>query len=258
MRPQASRARTSDTFVVNQASSFTVTTGGYPAPTVTITTESGQTGVAGVSFSNGTLSGTPTATGTYTIGFQASNGIVRPATQTFTLIVGQAPSITSASSHTFQSGNFSSISFSANGYPSPSWSESGPLSGTVSLASNGTLSGTPTASGTFPITVTASNGVLPDATQDFTLYVDGPPSISMPPSETPIVGDSVTYTITTGGYPSGIACITQSGGTLPPACRSARGRATVQTLSPVRRRRPASSRQVSRRRTPTEARRRSR
>ena len=30
-------------------------------------------------------------------------------------------------------------------------------------------------------------------------------------SETPIVGVSVTYTITTGGYPSGIACIRQSG-----------------------------------------------
>ena len=219
----------SKTFVVNQVSSFTVTTGGYPVPTITITTDSGQTGVPGVSFSNGVLSGTPTATGTYTIGFQASNS-VSTATQTFTLVVGQAPTITSASSFTFTVGNSGTFSFQANGYPSPTWSETGPLTGTVSLASNGLLSGTPTASGVYPITVTASNGVTPDATQDFTLYVDGPPSISVPSSETPIVGVPGTYTISTGGYPSGGACIHQSG-TLPPGLSfsqpSCNGTATV-------------------------------
>ena len=244
-------------FVVNQASSFTVTTGGYPHPSITINGGSGLP--SGITFTDngngtGTLSGTASTTDSYSLDFLASNGIGTAASQTFSLVVGQAPSITNASSFTFTEGTSGSFPFTASGYPSPTWSTTDPLPNGVSLASSGTLSGTATTSGEFPITVTASNGFSPNATQDFKLYVDGPPTISVPPTETPIVGVSVTYTITTGGYPSGIACIRQSGHFLP-AFRSTRPLVTGRPPSPVLRLKRVRGRRTSTRLTPTEARR---
>jgi hypothetical protein len=41
----------------------------------------------------------------------------------------------------------------------------------VNLSSAGVLSGTSSAAGTYPITITAANGVLPNVTQSFTLTV---------------------------------------------------------------------------------------
>ena len=60
----------------------------------------------------------------------------------------------------------------ATGNPAPTFTETGAPSG-VTLTTGGLLSGTPTATGTFTITITAANGVTPDATQSFTLTVLG-------------------------------------------------------------------------------------
>ncbi len=70
------------------------------------------------------------------------------------------------------------------GNPAAGLSETGALPGGVTLADNGdgtaTLSGTPAAGtgGAYPITITATNGVGPDATQAFTLTVDQAPAIT--------------------------------------------------------------------------------
>ena len=64
------------------------------------------------------------------------------------------------------------------GYPVAALSETGALPSGVTFVDNGngtaTLSGTPAAGtgGIYPITITATNGVTPDATQTFTLTVD--------------------------------------------------------------------------------------
>jgi hypothetical protein len=58
------------------------------------------------------------------------------------------------------------------GSPKPTLGESGPLPAGVTFnTATGVLSGTPSVSGTFPITFTASNGVGSPATQSFTLTV---------------------------------------------------------------------------------------
>ncbi|MCS6863428.1 MAG: hypothetical protein NZT92_24240, partial [Abditibacteriales bacterium] len=72
------------TFTVGQPGSFTVTTTGYPAPTLSLS----GTLPSGVTFTpnaNGTatISGTPTAGGTFTVTITASNGVTPNATQTF-------------------------------------------------------------------------------------------------------------------------------------------------------------------------------
>jgi hypothetical protein len=106
------------------------------------------------------------AGGTTTAGYESGNGYVD-----ITYTPATAPAITSASSTTFTGGEASSFTFSATGNPAPSFSESGTLPKGVTLATSGVLSGTPEEEGSFPIVVTAANGVSPDATQDFTLTV---------------------------------------------------------------------------------------
>jgi hypothetical protein len=67
------------------------------------------------------------------------------------------------------------FSVTATGFPAPSVSVSGSLpTGVTFNTTTDVLSGTPTTTGTFPITFTAQNGVSPNATQSFTLTVIAP------------------------------------------------------------------------------------
>ena len=85
-----------------------------------------------------------------------------------------APAITSASSATFAQATSGSFAVTATGTPTPTITESGALPGGVTFNA-GILSGTPTTSGSFPITFTMSNGVSPNAVQSFVLTVTPPP-----------------------------------------------------------------------------------
>ena len=172
--PPAITSGNTTTFVVGTAGSFTVTTTGFPTPTVA---ESG-TLPNGVTFDTSTnkLSGTPAAGsgGTYPITFTATNAAGSTPAQTFTLTVNQAPAITSANSTTFTKGTAGTFTVTATGYPSPTINlTSGSLPAGVSYAAGmGNLAGTPTVFGTFPLTFTASNGVGSNATQNFSLVVN--------------------------------------------------------------------------------------
>jgi glucose/arabinose dehydrogenase len=67
-------------------------------------------------------------------------------------------------------------SFTATGSPAPAFGvTAGSLPPGLSLSSSGLLSGAPSNPGTYNITVTASNGVAPAATQSFSIKVNGPP-----------------------------------------------------------------------------------
>ena len=177
------------TFIVGSAGNFTITTTGFPNSALT------RTGAlpSGVTFTdNGdgtaSLSGTPVAGtgGTYPITFTASNGVGANATQNFTLTVNEAPAITSLNHATFITGTAGTFSITSTGFPASGLSKTGSLPNNVTFTDNGngtaTLSGTATVSGVFPITITASNGVSPDATQNFTLTVNpaGPIFIDVP------------------------------------------------------------------------------
>jgi hypothetical protein len=63
----------------------------------------------------------------------------------------------------------------------------------VTLTSAGVLSGTPTASGSFPITITSLNGVSPNATQVFTLTVSPPAGFQISTSSLPPATLNVAY-----------------------------------------------------------------
>ncbi len=197
------------TFYVGALNSFTVTTTGFPAPTLG---ESGAT-PTGVGFntSTGLLSGTAAAgtAGTYAITFTAHNGVGPDITQSFTLTVVQAsnaPSINSVSNATFVTGFAGTFTLTATGSPTPTFSETGALpSGVLFDTTTGILSGTPASGtgGSYPITFTAANGVGTNATQSFTLTVDSVPAISTAPqNQTVSVGLPATFMVAaTGSVP---------------------------------------------------------
>ncbi|MFZ3266792.1 MAG: protease pro-enzyme activation domain-containing protein, partial [Terriglobales bacterium] len=89
-QPPAITSANNTTFTVGAAGSFTVSTTGIPVASIS------ETGAlpAGVTFidngdGTGTLSGTPAATGGFSISFTAQNGVGSPATQSFTLTIGK-------------------------------------------------------------------------------------------------------------------------------------------------------------------------
>jgi hypothetical protein len=200
----------STTFTVNTLGTFSVTATGFPTPSIN---ESGAlpTGVTFVDNGNGTgtLAGTPTTIGNYSITFTPSNGVGSPAAQTFTLTVGQAPAITSANSTTFTVGAAGTLTVTTTGFPKPSLSDGGAtLPSGVTFVDNGdgtaTLGGTPGAGtgGTYSFTMTASNGVGSNATQSFTLTVNTAPVITSANSTTFTVGTPGSFTVTTTGTPT--------------------------------------------------------
>ena len=99
-----------------------------------------------------------------------------------TLYVDQAPAITSAAKATFLTGVVGqTFKITTKGYPAATISSSALPSGlllTDNQNGTATISGTPTVSGGFAITITATNGVGKAATQTLTLTLAVPPTIT--------------------------------------------------------------------------------
>ena len=93
--------------------------------------------------------------------------------------VNQVPAITSANNVTFNVGTPGTFTVTTTGFPTPTLGAAGTLPSVITFVDNGngtaTLSGTPaagTAAGSpYALTITAANGVTPNATQSFTLTV---------------------------------------------------------------------------------------
>ncbi len=124
---------------------------------------------------------------------------------TVVLTVTGRPQIISSASTTFLVGQSNSFVVQARATPVATFTATG-LPGWAALdAVSGVLSGTPpsTAAAPFTITVTASNGVPPDAVQIFTLHVQaiaGAPEITVQPANrTTGVGGEATFSITATG-----------------------------------------------------------
>ncbi len=206
-------------FLVGSAGSFTVTTSGTPAPSLT-KTGALPNGVTFTDNGNGTatLSGTPAAStgGSYPITITAHNGIGSDATQSFTLTVNQAAAITSANNAAFAESTPGTLTVTVTGFPLPTLSETGALpTGVTFNAGTGVLSGTPAAGtgGAYPITFTAHNGVGSDALQSFTLTVDQAAAITSTGSASFTFGVAGSFSVTTTGKPAPALSET---GTLPP------------------------------------------
>ncbi len=194
----------STTFVVGSPNTYSVTRTGFPLATSSL---DGSL-PAGLSFSAaaGTISGTPQAgtAGTYPVTIGATNGVGSAASLAVTLQVNEAPSITSGNATTFTAGSPGTFTVTASGTPAPTFSATGLPSGVTLNASSGVLSGTPAGGtgGVHAVTLEATNGVAPVASQSFTLTVNEAPGISGATAKTFVVGASDNYTPSASGFPA--------------------------------------------------------
>jgi len=133
---------------------------------------------------------------------------------------GTPPGITSSPSSRFIVGARSTFAVIATGSPKPTITESGKLPTGVSFA-GGVLSGIPAAgtAATYPITITASNGIEPNAAQKFTLTVL---SIAITTSSLPAGKVGAKYSTTlkaVGGNPPYTWSLATGSKPLPPGLK---------------------------------------
>lgn len=199
------------------ASSFVVTTTGYPAPALTATGAL-PTGVTFLDNGNGTatISGTPTGQAKdYPITVTATNGVGSPAQQTLTYAMNAAPAFTSAATATFTTQTPGSFRVTTSGRPVSTIVRSGSLPNGLTFTDNGdgtaTIAGTPTLGtggrGTINLTATNSQGTT---TQTLTLTVLQQPAFTSGSVVTTRVGTAFSVPITTSGYPAPTITLTGS------------------------------------------------
>jgi hypothetical protein len=202
------------TFVVGTAGNFPVATS-FSLPSPLQLTEAGALpgGVAFIDNHIGTamLAGNPTGGGgVFPFTITASNGVSPDGTQNFTLTVDQSPAITSSDSTTFTAGTSGSFTVTATGYPAPTYTLSRAPVWLSIDNTTGVMTGTPANLGagpfSFNFTITASNGIKPSATQNFTLKValtvDQSPAITSSDSTTFTVGTAGSFAVTATGDPA--------------------------------------------------------
>jgi hypothetical protein len=134
---------------------FTVASGGSPPFSWAVTSGALPTDLTLAS--NGSLSGTPTATDSFTFTVTVTDSAATPATNSkpFTIKVGEPPpTIISAQPPTAIEGVvYPPFTFTAGGGLAPLvWSETGPLPD-LAFSLDGVLSGTPSGAGKFPISL---------------------------------------------------------------------------------------------------------
>ena len=137
-----------------------------------------------------------------------SNEVGSTTTRAATLTVHYVE-VTSGEGTTFVEGQSGGFTVTTAADPTPAAiAEAGVLPAGVSFADNGDGTGTfsgsadPGTAGTYPLTLTASNGVAPDATQSFSLTVASVPEITSDPSDLTVnVGDQASFTAAASGFP---------------------------------------------------------
>ncbi|MBZ5728150.1 MAG: putative Ig domain-containing protein [Acidobacteriia bacterium] len=154
--------------------------------------------------SGGTLSGTPSVAGTSTVTVVVTDSRGVQATKSYTVIVAPLLTVSTTSLPAGVVGNSYSATLAANGGTPPyTWSAASLPAG-LKLASDGTLSGTPTAAGTASIaaTVTDSNGVKATQTVPLTIALPAAPAVTVKPVANPSAPTQQTLQVTTGAaYP---------------------------------------------------------
>ncbi|NWF91108.1 MAG: putative Ig domain-containing protein, partial [Ignavibacteriaceae bacterium] len=163
---------------IGQLYSYDVEASGLPTPTYSLTVSpSGMT----INSTSGLIQWTPVAGGTFNVTVVATNGVSPDAQQSFSITVpaiqDTAPTITSVPDTTGVVGQLYLYDVQATGSGVITYSLTVNPSGMTINASSGLIHWIPSAAGNFNVTVVASNGVNPNASQSFTINVQETPAI---------------------------------------------------------------------------------
>lgn len=212
---------------------FSITSGGLPSGLALDTT-------------NGVISGTPSAAGSFTITIRATDAVAQTATKSFTLLIS-APTLvmnpTSIPNGSAYAAYSQSLSVSGGTEPYTFGTNVAGLPAGLHMSSAGLLSGTPTVAGSFTFTVQATDrttgtGAPFTATRSYTLTISAPMIAITPGSlANGTAGQSYnaaltanggvapyTYSIISGALPNGMTM--SSAGVLS-------GTATVSGIFPL-------------------------
>ncbi|MCK6490158.1 MAG: putative Ig domain-containing protein [Planctomycetes bacterium] len=215
--------------VVGQPFAFTVSASGNPTFAA-----SGRPAWLALDAVSGLLSGTPAAAGSVTLALTASN-LAGSAGQSLVItVLPPAPVITSAASARVTMGQPFAYVITASNAPT-SFAATGLPPGLTVNNLSARISGTPTAAGTYPVQISASNGGG-TGSATLTLTVDAPaaPVIAGPATAAATVGQPLSLQIVASnaptayaasGLPAGLALAATSG--LISGTPTAAGSATV-------------------------------
>src|SRR5664279_5485197 len=151
----------------------------------------------------GVISGTPTTTGSYPITVQVTDSERTPVTATaaFTIMIDPTPTLQVTTSSLLpgtQGVYYTSPLAATGGVPPYSWSlTTGSLPAGLTLSGTGVIAGTPIASGSFPITVQATDTQMNTASADLTLTIN-PGPLLITTKALPAGTTSVPYSATLG------------------------------------------------------------
>ena len=218
--PTAFSAQTPPAGTSGGAYSYTFAANGSPTPTYSLFAGTLPPGLT-LNASTGALSGTPTSGGTYSgIVIRASNIAGAFNSNSISITINGAPTSFAAAPANGVVGTPYSYFFTANGFPAPSYALlSGVLPTGLSLnASTGELSGTPTAAGTFGVTVIRASNVAGSLNSNsFNITIAAAPSSpTVFSAQTPANGSvntAYSYTFVANGFPSPTYSV--AAGTLP-------------------------------------------
>jgi Putative Ig domain len=209
-------------------------TGGTPGYTWGIAAGKLPSGIS-LTPTTGIISGTPTASGTSSIGLTLSDASNPTQKRTATVTVTVAPStlaiVASALPSATDGTAYSQALRATGGTPSYTWSiSSGKLPAGLTLGSStGVISGTPTAISTSNFGVTVRDNERPAQTQSLAMSISAaanPTSLKITPSALPSVSVGIAYSqglhatggtapyiwsVTSGSLPAGLALTTSTG-----------------------------------------------
>jgi hypothetical protein len=208
----SAQATATQAFTITVAAALTITTTALPNGTAgipyTATTLAASGGAPPYTWSAsglpsalsisaaGVISGTPAVAGSFSVTVKVTDSAQATATQAFTITVAAALTITTA---TLPNGTvgaaYSQTLAAAGGSGTLAWSIStGALPGGITLSSAGSLSGTPTAPGTFNFTVSVTGGGQ-SASKAFTITVGVPAGPAATITGLPATGTPATQPV---------------------------------------------------------------
>ena len=168
----------------------------------------------------GSITGTPTTGGTYPVTITATDTDGYTGSTSFSWTISDAVSVTSPGNQSSVSGTAITalpISATDSGGETLTYSDGGTLPPGLAIGSHsGSITGTPTTAGSYPVTITATDTDGYSGNASFTWKITNAVSVTNPGAQTSVSGTAIAALPITATDSGGETLTYSDGGTLPP------------------------------------------